>query len=126
MTSILIDTSCFIEFLRGEDSETVPALILAGKVILSSVVKLELLAEVRKSELLTLDELLSGLAQLEDFPPVDLTQKLLTRARGRGSFGGISDLMILSDCARTGSHLLSSDTKMVKLAQELKIKLWND
>lgn len=124
MTSVLVDTSSLIEFLRGDDLETVPALILSGNVILSAIVKLELLAGVRKSELDQLDELLSGLTQLDECPPIGLSRKLLSQARGRGLLGGILDLMILADCLRTGSRLLSSDAKLVKLAHELKIAVW--
>ena len=123
MSAVLVDTSCFIEFLRGNDHETLPALILSGRVILSAVVRIELLAGVRKSEHAELDELLAGLAQLKDFPPVQNCQTILTRARGRGLLGGIPDLIILADCERSGARLLSSDSKLVKLAKELKFRV---
>lgn len=123
---ILIDTSVFIDFLRGNDSESVPALILAGRVILSSVVRLELLAGVRRREASQLTELLSGMAQLEDFPPTPICQSLLTRARGRGLLGGLPDIMILADCSRSGAHLMTTDTKLVALARELRIKLYEE
>ena len=121
MSSLLVDTSCFIAFLRGQDRETLPPLILSGHVVLSAVVKLELLAGVRKDEALILEELLSGLRELSDFPPIEHCQRLLTLARGRGLLGGIPDLMILADCERTNSKLLSVDRKLLKLAKELKI-----
>ncbi len=121
MSSLLVDTSCFIAFLRGRDRETLPPLILSGHVVLSAVVKLELLAGVRKDEALILEELLSGLHELSDFPPIEHCQRLLTLARGRGLLGGIPDLMILADCERTKSTLLSADRKLLKLAKELRI-----
>jgi predicted nucleic acid-binding protein len=123
VTAVLVDTSSFIAFLRGNDREAVPALILAGKVILSSVVKLELLAGVRRHEAGQLRELLSGLALLDDFPPPAICESLLARARGRGLLGGLPDLMILADCYRSGARLMTSDTKLKALARELEFKI---
>lgn len=96
-------------------------LILAGHVVLSAVVKLELLAGVRKNEARTLEDLLSGLRGPGDFPSTESCNALLKRARGRGLLGGIPDLMILADCKRTGSSLMSLDAKLLKLANELKV-----
>ncbi len=124
MTSVVVDTSSFIEFLRGNDHETLPSLILARKVILSSVVKLELLAGVRRQEASQLEELLSGLTQFNDFPAVTICQSLLTRARGRGLLGGLPDIMILADCHRSGALLMTSDAKLTALARELKFKIY--
>ena len=124
MSSILVDTSRFVDFLRGVDSHSLPPLILSGRVILSAVVKLELLAGVRKSESKALESLLSGLVQIETFAPVAQCQRLLVRARGSGLLGGLPDLMILADCERTQSALFSSDGKLIKLAQALKIPLY--
>ena len=124
MSSIIVDTSFFIDFLRGKDLESLPPLIIAGQITLSAVVKLELLAGVRKSEMTLLEDLLTGLNQLSDLPPIPLCQKMLSLARGRGILGGIPDLMILADCERTNSTLLTLDRKLIKLAQQLKIKIW--
>ena len=122
MSSIVIDTSSFIAFLRGEDKETLPALLLSRHVILSAVVKLELLAGVRRSEVTLLEDLLGGLPQLPELPPVEHCKKLLKIARGRGLFGGLTDIMILADCERTKSVLFTLDKKLLKLSQELKIQ----
>ena len=120
---VLVDTSSFIAFLRGDDLETLPPLILSGWVVLSSVVKLELLAGVRRSEVPTLEDLLSGLTGLETLPPVEHCTRLLSRARGRGLLGGLPDLMILADCERASARLLTLDGKLRKLATELRIPI---
>ena len=123
MKNIVVDTSCFIAFLRGDDRTTLPPLILSGAVVLSSVVKLELLAGVRRAERAVLQELLAGLQELRDFPPVELCLKLLNLARGRGLLGGIPDLMIMADCERSHSALFTRDAKLAKLANEVRIEL---
>ena len=114
MSSIIVDTSVFIDFLRGHDLESLPPLILSGRITLSAIVKLELLAGALKSESNLLEDLLSGLNKIPSLPTVPECQSILSRARGRGLLTGVPDLMILADCERTQSALLTLDGKLFK------------
>ena len=121
---VLVDTSVFIEYLRGEADDSLAVLILNNKTLLSPIVKLELFAGVRKSELKVVQKLCGALRALDTFPDVIDCERLLTRAKGSGLFGGIPDLLILADVQRTKSVLFSYDSNMNKLATKLGIPLY--
>ncbi|MCO6431596.1 MAG: PIN domain-containing protein [Deltaproteobacteria bacterium] len=122
---VVVDTSVFIEYLRGDADDTLSVLTLKNKVLLSPVVRLELLAGVRKKELHSVIKLCNALRPIEQFASVEECEKLLERARGSGLFGGIPDLLIIADAIRHRAHLFSYDEKMRSLGKRLGAKLVN-
>ena len=123
--NVLVDSSVFIEFLRGRGDGTLEILLLNNQVLLSQVARLELVAGSRRKEDQVLEKLLSGMRQIPEFPPAMLVQELLMRARGRGLLGGFPDLMLLADAKREKAPLYTLDRKLSRLAEELKIKLFH-
>lgn len=127
MTDLVVaDTSVFIEYLRGTSDDALAVLILKNRVLLSPVVRLELLVMVKKAELRTIEGLCNALRRIEDFAPLQECERLLARARGSGLFGGIPDLLIIADALRHRAALFSYDLKMKKLAGKLGVGLIED
>ncbi len=120
-TKFLVDTSVFINFFRGEDDTELDLLIEEDRVILSQIVLLEIIEGLTKVEAKKVFNLLEGLEVLEDFPPAVACQELLAKAKNLGLKGGISDLLILTDCYVNNIKLYSLDIKLTRLAKALKI-----
>lgn len=120
---VLVDTSVFLEYLRGGEDDTLSVLILNNQVLLSPIVKLELLAGVRKQELSQLERLLKTLVQIDIFNSIKAYQKTLLKAKGSGLLGGLPDLMILTDAITHKAILFSLDDKMIKLAKKLRVDI---
>lgn len=120
---IVVDTSVFVDYLRGDTDDTLSVLILNNQVLLSPVVKLELLSGVRKKELRELERLLRVLIPIDSFVTPQLCEKILHRAKGSGLLGGLPDLLILADTIFHKATLFSGDKKMIKLAEKLKINV---
>lgn len=121
---VVVDTSVFIEYLRGTADDALAVLTLKNQVLLSPVVRLELLAGVRKAESKVIEKLCNALLPIESFASPRECEKLLNRARGSGLFGGICDLLILVDVLRYNALLFSYDQKMIKLASKLGLNLF--
>lgn len=122
---VVVDTSVFIQYLRGDCDDTLAILTLKNLVLLSPIVRLELLAGVKKSEVKALNKLFIALRQIESFAPVSDCDTLLNRARGSGLLGGIPDLLIIADALRSNAYLFTYDQKMKLLAKKLGVKLVN-
>jgi predicted nucleic acid-binding protein len=122
---VIVDTSVFVDYLRGNANDALTVITLNNQVLLSAVVRLELLTGVRKTELKALTTLFNGLRQIDSFaPPADCT-RLLIRARGTGFLGGVPDLLILADVARFKGLLFTHDQGMKLLAKKLGLRLLN-
>jgi predicted nucleic acid-binding protein len=120
---VVVDTSVFIKYLRGDADETLSVLTLKNRVLLSPVVRLELLAGVRKRERKSVLKFCDALRPVEQFVSPQECEKLLGRARGSGLFGGIPDLLIIGDAIRYRAHLFTYDEKMKSLGKKLGAKL---
>lgn len=121
---VVVDTSVFIEYLRGATDDALAVLTLNNQVLLSPIVRLELLAGVRKAESKAIEKLCNALLPIETFAAPKECEKLLNRARGSGLLGGIPDLLILIDVLRYSALLFTYDEKMIKLAGKLGLKLF--
>jgi len=121
---VVVDSSVFIEYLRGASDDALAVLTLNNQVLLSPIVRLELLAGVRKTEFKAIEKLCNVLLPIDSFASPKECEKLLIRARGSGLLGGIPDLLILVDVLRYGALLFSYDEKMIKLARRLGAKLF--
>ncbi len=119
---VLVDTSVFIDYLRGGKDDTLSILILNNQVLLSPVVRLELLAGVRRKELSQLERILNSLIPIEKFRSVLEYEKILFKAKSSGLIGGLPDLFILADTIYSKAILFSIDEKMLNLANKLRIK----
>jgi predicted nucleic acid-binding protein len=120
---VVVDTSVFIEYLRGSSDDALAVLTLKNRVLLSPVVRLELIAGVRKTELKTIERLCNALRPIDAFASPAECERLLNRARGSGLFGGVPDLLIIADALRHRAFLFTFDEKMKKLGQRLGAKL---
>lgn len=123
---VLVDTSSFIDCFRGGAENEVPGLALLDKIILSKVVRLELLKGTKRKDRKKLLVFLEGLHQIEEFPSVEDVEDILLRLHGRGLNVGLPDMMILSDAIRSSSFLLTADVPLREAARLLKVGLMND
>jgi predicted nucleic acid-binding protein len=115
--SVVVDTSLFIDFLRSNGGYSLlDELFTDDYVLLSEVVRLELLAGVRKPERFRLSKVLLPLRRRDRFPGVQLCDELINRARGSGLYGGIPDVMILADALEEGAAVASKDLQLLRLA----------
>ena len=121
---VLVDTSVFISYLRGEGEDTLSVLILNNQVLLSAVVRLELLAGVDKFQLRILAKLFDSLHNADTFAPTADCETLLRKVRGSGLYGGLPDLMILADAIRFNAMLHTTDLRLERLAQKLKVRVF--
>ena len=119
--SVLVDTSVFIDFLRDGQSPLLEPLAINDGIVLSQVVRLELLKGARRTERGALDRFLQGLRVIEDFPPPASVEKQLLILHGRGLNLGLPDIIILTDAIRMRCKISSLDREMIRAAQILKI-----
>lgn len=120
---VLVDTCSFIDYFRGAKESLIPFLASRDSILLSKVVRLELLKGSRKNDRKALLNLFDGLKKIEDFPPSNLCEENLLRLHGRGLNLGFADLLILTDVMRSKSGLLTSDRALASAAHALKLKL---
>lgn len=118
-----MDTSSFVDYFRGKGEFLIPQLALKDKIILSRVVRLELIKGVSRQGRHALVNFLDGLIQLAEFASAATTEKLLLLLHGRGINLGIADLLILADAQRTKSKLLTADRALQRAAELVKIPL---
>ena len=114
---VVVDTSSFIEYFRYGKEEYIPALALSDSIIVSNIVRLELLKGTKRSDRKVLLKFLDGLIQLEELPPAKLCESLLLKLHSRGLSLGIADLITLADTVRSKSLLLTSDRELEKAAK---------
>jgi predicted nucleic acid-binding protein len=120
---IVVDTSVFIDFLRGKESSAFQSLILSGVVLISSTVYLELLQGVRKSEETYLNNFLLSIGAVLNWPKRETCKKILKFSRGSGIRVGLPDIIILADALDNKAKLLTFDSHMARLAQRANINL---
>ena len=121
--AVIVDTSVFIDYLRGSSGDALAVLTLNNQVLLSPIVRLELLAGVKKKQAAVIEKLCKALRQIDSFASPVECEKLLKQARGSGLLGGIPDLLIIADAIRHDSPLYTLDLGMKKLARKLGAKL---
>lgn len=121
--AVVVDTSVFIEYLRGSADDTLAVLVLNNQVLLSPVVRLELLAGIRVKEARVIKRLIGALKLIDSFASPAYCEALLAKARGSGLYGGIPDLLIIADALRHRAPLLTYDDKMKRLARKLGAKV---
>jgi predicted nucleic acid-binding protein len=118
---VVVDTSSFVDYLRNGEGSVVPHLAVQNVILLSKIVRIELLKGARKADRKLLLNLLDGLIPLESFPPAALVEEIVLRLHGRGLNLGFADLLILVDAMRSKATILSSDKMMNRAAEILKI-----
>ena len=123
-SSVVVDTSVFVDYFRGNSDNALAVLILKNSVLLSSVVKLELMAGVEKRQISVVETLCDSLETESGFPDIDLCNSLIKKARGSGLFGGIPDILIIATALENEISLFTYDQKMKRLAKKLGAKLF--
>lgn len=120
---VIVDTCSFIDFFHGAEDSLVPYLSTQDSILLSKVVRLELLKGASRKDRKALLTLFEGFKELPDFAPADLTEDILLRLHSRGLSLGFADLLILSDAIHRKSGLLTSDLALAKAADFLGVTL---
>ena len=120
-TQVLVDTCSFIDYFRGAEDSPIAYLASRDTILLSKVVRMELLKGTRRQDRKALLNLFDGFKQLSDFPPADFAEQILLRLHGRGFNLGFADLLILTDVVRSKSGLLTSDRALANAARALKV-----
>ena len=118
MRRTVVDTSVFVDFLRGEPVPRFEALLRGNSVLLSPYVRLELLQGVRREEAHMLGRLLSGIPQVPHREGLFAVAESMTlRLKGSGLNVGLVDLLIAAQAKLLRSEVLSSDLVFEKLAR---------
>ena len=120
---VLVDTCSFVDYFRGAEDSPILDLAAGDRILLSRVVRLELLKGTSRNDRKALLNLFDGFKQLSDFPPAGLTEQILLRLHGRGFSLGFADLLILGDAMRSKSAILTSDHALLTAARILKLTL---
>lgn len=121
--NVLVDTSSFIEYLRYGKGELLPALALNDSIVLSNIVKLELLKGASKADRKKLLNFLEGFLVINDFPSANTCQQLLCKLQDKGLSLGIADLLILADAYENKCVLLTHDDPLKKAAKMVSVKI---
>ncbi len=125
---VIIDTSVWIEFFRGND-EFVPEvrrLLDADEVALAVPVRLELLSGASRAELARLRRVLSALPLL--LPAAEVWSKLeswIERAKQSGQRFGAMDLLIAGIAHENESSIWSRDADFVRMQRLGFVRLHN-
>ena len=114
MTSILIDTSAWIDFFRNQSGavgDIVATLIERDQAVMTGPVLAELLQGLKsRQEIDTLRELFDVLPYIETSPrDWEQTGDLLRKLRQRGITVPLTDALIASVAKRTGGAVLTLD-----------------
>lgn len=115
----LVDTSVFVDFLRGKETPAFKELLLSNEILLSQYVRLELLQGVRKQELRQFEYVLGGLQIIS--PQKNLfakAEEIIGQIKGKGLRLGIVDLLIAAEAKILDVPIYSYDLifkKMVSL-----------
>jgi predicted nucleic acid-binding protein len=118
---VLVDTCSFIDYFKKGEDNLIPVLASKDAILLSKIVRLELLKGTKQTDRHLLINFFEGLNVLTDFPDPHLTEKYMLELHGRGFNLGIADLLILSDTIISKASLLTSDKELVKAARFMKI-----
>lgn len=127
---IVVDTSAWVEFLRGTGSAVhleVAALVQSREVLVPDVVRLELLAGAGSDERAAdLSRLLARFEPLVASSPADheLAASLYRRARRSGAtVRSLLDCLIAAMALRVGAPLLARDRDLEVLAGRCELQL---
>lgn len=122
MRRTVVDTSVFVDFLRGKPVPRFEALLRENSVLLSPYVRLELLQGVRRNEAKALGRLLTGIPQVPHHPEIfEVAEAMGQKVKGTGLNVGLVDLLIAAQARITHSALLSSDGVFEKLQKLIGI-----
>lgn len=120
---VVVDTSVFIDLLRGKKIESLEALIVAGLTLLSCTVHLELLQGVRKADELHLRRFLASLSPVLPWPRAETCRRVLQISRGSGIKVGLPDVLVLADALDHGAKIMTRDRQLSRLAKRAKVSI---
>lgn len=124
MKRVLVDTSVFIDFLRGQPARNFEQLLHSNCVLLCPYVRLELIQGVRQSETPLLMRLLGGIPQVPHRPEIlGLAESLILSLKGSGLNVGLVDVLIAAQAMYVRASILSSDRVFQKLSKRGLITL---
>lgn len=122
---ILVDTSVFIDFFRSVQVHELESLILSQRVILSSLVRLELLQGVRKNEMSRLAYFLEGLSlATPTLTTFNYAENLLTQVKSKGLTLGIVDLLLAAQAVELNCPLYSEDKVFIQITRNTSLRLY--
>ncbi len=124
MNRVVVDTSVFIDYLRGRPARNFEALLRSNSILLVPYVRLELIQGVRQSETATLRRLLSGIPQVPHRAEIiEVAESLILKLKGSGLNAGLVDILITAQAKFLRAAVLSSDRVFDKLAERGLIAL---
>ena len=116
MRRVIADTSVFIDFLRGRPAARFEAAVRDNAVLLSPLVRLELLQGVRRDELRVLTDVLGGLPQVPHQPELFATGEMMVRrVKGSGLNVGVVDLLLAAQARLLRASVMSGDAVFARL-----------
>lgn len=123
MSFVLVDTSVFVNFFRGREVHAFKELLLNNQILLSHLVRLELLQGVRKNEIKHIEFVLEGLQLIPMQAALfEEAEKILLKVKNKGWQIGIVDLLLAAEANLMNASIYSEDNIFRKLAdQELII-----
>lgn len=125
MRRAVVDTSVFVDFLRGKPQPRFEGLLRENSVLLSPYVRLELLQGVRRTEARLLARLLGGIPQVPHREEVfGVAESMTQRLKGSGLNVGLVDLLIAAQAKLVRCAVLSSDHVFEELADVGLVSLY--
>ncbi len=124
---VLADTRIFIDFLRGKKLLAFEGLVSKGEVLLSPIVRLELMQGAKISETQKLMRTLSGFPEaILDQKTLQIASELLMPLKGKGLTVGIPDLLIAAQSIQYQCKLYTNDQFLIKVQKKgwSKLKLY--
>ncbi len=123
---VLVDTCVFIDFLRGKPLPEFEKLVKEGLVLLSPIVRLELLQGARSQETQKLIRTLAGFPEAAlNEETLQIATDLLTPLKPKGLTVGIPDLIIAAQAIQSKCRLYTFDQFFIKTQKTAwpKVKL---
>jgi predicted nucleic acid-binding protein len=118
MRRVVVDTSIFIDFLRGAPTPRLEELLRENSALLSPLVRLELIRGMRLDEGRFIGDLLKGSPQVPHLPGLFTTaEALLEKLKRRGLTVGLIDLLLAAQARLLRCDIYSSDGVFAQIAK---------
>ena len=125
MSRILVDTSIWIDFFRGNESaEPLLELLDSGNIVTNDLILTELLPSIRRKKEADLEELLLSVEKIPmSIDWNDLARMQLENLSSGNNNMGVPDLMILQNAIQNGLVLFENDKHFRLIGSKYAIRL---
>ena len=118
---VIVDTSVFVEALRGNRVFALETIIVAGLAAISATVYLELLHGVRSAKELSLKKFLRTIGIPLPWPSQETCLNIIKKSRSKGIRVGIPDILIVADAVQNSASIITLDKELARLAQAVSV-----